>query len=282
MKKLSLVALGLLSASAFSQFQINELFVNPSGTDGGWEFMEIKGTPGASLAGMYFISMEGDIGGGAGSADVVVDLGATLGSLGSNGLAMIRWGDSVSPLEAETTLDTESTSSSGALENGSNSFLLTSGFAPVQGTDYDADDDGVLDNGFGTIIDGVGWTDGGASDITYGLLNYTNGTVGTFTPDAFSRLPGDGVIVGDVSSGTGITDFDQTKVAFYSAYRGPHPDGTSRDEDWEDWANSGYATFPEDAKVLHQTPGGVNPVPEPATFAIIGIGLAGIVARRRG
>lgn len=288
MKKIGIVALaGVIGPCAFAQFTVNEIFVNPSGTDDGWEFMEIKGASNASLSGMYFISMEGD-GSGAGLADIVIDLGTTLTSLGTNGLGMMRWGTNVSAIEAGTTVFTQSVAGGGSLENGSNTFMLVTGFVPVAGTDYDADNNGILDANFGgSIVDSVGWTDTAATgDFAYGALKYINGTIGTFTPDAFSRLPGDGAIFGDVKAGTGITNFDEVtadRTAFYSQYRGNNMDGTVRDADWEGYATSGFANpgDPNRLDVVNQTPGGTNPVPEPASIAILGLGLIGLAVRRK-
>jgi hypothetical protein len=281
MKKLILGGIALtMGAVANAQFQINELFINPSGTDDGFEYVELKGTPGASLSGYSFVSMDGDST-SAGIADVVVDLSSF--SFGSNGLALIRFGTLISALESATTVIDQPINPN--LENGSNTFMLVQGL-PTVGVDYDVEPDGVLDaNWTFNIVDSVGWTDtAAAGDFVYGPgLRYIQGTVGTFTPDAFYRLPGDGALFGDVNAGTGVTNFNTSIVALYSQYRGAHLDGTSRDADWEDWANSGYANPGDPNRLLvpNQTPGGTNPVPEPASMLAMAGGIAALVAKRR-
>jgi hypothetical protein len=173
---------------------LNELDVNPGGTDNPCEYVELKGTPGAAVENIHFVSIEGDIGSTPGVATAVITFGVPGPVLGSNGLLVVTGtqtcgsrtfpaGTTVAPVAL---LDT----ASGALQNGTNSFLLISSTTPITaGTDYDTDNNGTLESlpAGATVIDGVSWSDGGAGDITYGsvVLNATGGTIGACT-----RFPG--------------------------------------------------------------------------------------------
>ena len=60
---------------------LNEIKVNPPGTDNPFEFVELRGTASATLANVYFLSVEGDPG-STGTADLVVISSFTIGSTG--------------------------------------------------------------------------------------------------------------------------------------------------------------------------------------------------------
>ncbi|BAZ15815.1 5'-nucleotidase/2',3'-cyclic phosphodiesterase [Calothrix sp. NIES-4071] len=168
---------------------LNEINVNPPSTDNPFEYIEIKGTPNQTLSNLYFVSIEGDNSGTqAGTADMVVSLNGQ--TFGTNGLLVIASPTGGHTIPAATTkiTDAQLNSSGGGLENGTNSFLLISSpTAITEGTDFDTDNDGVLELPAGaTIVDAVGWTDGDANDIVYGgvVLTQSSGT-----PDAATRFP---------------------------------------------------------------------------------------------
>src|SRR6187549_2017670 len=73
---------------------LSEIEVNPpTAADDPWEYIEIRGPDGASLAGYQVLVVDGD-GGGEGLVDQVVDLGTACSddpcALGANGLAIIK------------------------------------------------------------------------------------------------------------------------------------------------------------------------------------------------
>ena len=184
----------LLSVTASAQTLLNELDINPGGTDNPCEYIELKGTPGAEVANVYFVSLEGDIGSTPGVATAVIVFGSPGPVLGSNGLLIVTGtqpcGTRMYP--AATTVAPVSLldNAGGALQNGTNSFLfISSPTAITAGTDYDTDNNGTLESlpAGATIVDGVAWTDGGAGDITYGtvVLSAAGGTIGAAT-----RFPG--------------------------------------------------------------------------------------------
>jgi len=59
MKKISVLLLSLIAWTAQSQFVINEIDVDQTGTDT-QEFMELKGTPGFSLSGYVMVLFNGN------------------------------------------------------------------------------------------------------------------------------------------------------------------------------------------------------------------------------
>ena len=175
--------------------RLNEIKVNPpTSTDNPYEYIELRGAPEQTLSRLFFVAVEGDssaTSGGIGRADMVVNLaGATLGS---NGLLVIKSpsGGHAVPAETAVITDSQLDTSGGGLENATNSFLLICSLDPVlEGTDYDANNDGELELPTGAfIVDAIGWSDGGAGDVVYGsvALQQADGGVG----HAATRFDGD-------------------------------------------------------------------------------------------
>lgn len=176
---------------------INEILANvsddPDSTIGPFdetnrEFIELIGTPGASLAGYYFVVFEseeealgGTTGAGAGIADFVFDLSGY--SFGSNGLLVItptNWAYTAAPgttVVATAALD----GAGGVLEDESQTYALIRSSVPIiQGTDYDTVGEyengnvdaigtgvGILDHpifldGTAQLIDSVGVVEAGS------------------------------------------------------------------------------------------------------------------------
>ncbi len=175
-----------------SSLRISEVLLNVPGTDTGFEYVEIRGTPNFTIPNdVYFVTLEGDNGsGGAGVSDNVLSLGGL--QIGSNGyLLLLQNGNPWSAVAKAGTTTASATGSnwnnatlgwSGSdFENGTNSFLLIqAATAPTLATDYDTNNDGVLDNGGQnwTVLDSVGKFDGDTSDIAYGLVNFRDGSSG--------------------------------------------------------------------------------------------------------
>ena len=178
-----------LSFSVSAQL-INELDINPSGTDQPCEYIELRGTPGAILENVHFVAFEGDSGAPIGTADFVVTFGTPGFAFGSNGLIVLT-GTTVCGSRTyapETTrIQIALLDSSNGLENGAISFLLISSAAPITAnTDYDTDNNGTLE-GLPTgavILDAVAWSGGAAGDVNYGgvvLSSVSGGTLGAAT-----------------------------------------------------------------------------------------------------
>jgi hypothetical protein len=187
----ALVGIAAMPLFAADEVLLSELKVNPPGpTDGPFEFIELRGTPGASLSNMYVLVIEGDDGAGPGKANMVVNLGSS--SLGNNGLLLIAAPGHPYEVPGATTLilDNQLADPNGGLDNGTTSFLLVNSPAPInEGVDLDNGNDRILEGlPPGTVIlDAIGWWDGGTGDIVYAGVVLTQ-DVGT--PDAATRFPG--------------------------------------------------------------------------------------------
>ena len=222
-----LVCLALLGMSLSAQSQLlNEILVNPNGVDANCEYIEIKGTAGAALTDIYFVSVEGDDTSNPGVADVVFNLSSL--NLGSNGLLVITPADTGTPCGSRTyhspptTQFTTTVLDGGALEAGANSWLLISSPSSLtEGFDYDSNNDGTLDllPLSATIVDGIGWqANGDINDVVYGsaLLPAITGV----TPDAAVRFPENNDAnsipawyYGDMEGFAESVVFDQTQVS---------------------------------------------------------------------
>jgi hypothetical protein len=297
--------LSLFGTSAFAQFQMNELLLDPAGTDDTWKFLEIKGTPGASLNGYKFLTIEGD-GGAAGTIDQAVDLSGY--SIGSNGLLLIRASDLVIDVDLATPgIQGPSAGTNVSvfnftpdMENGSNTFVITKDSSLVVGNDVDADNDGIVDDLSvpGSISDVIGSSEGdstAANNKTYDLgfsgvvyLPWEVTSAAGFTPDAIVRGMNDSIFFmdlfgdasGDYTLGLQFDIFDTTpEFLSYSNYRGVHPHGTFRDEDFETFANSGLNGMP--GWFANLSPGAANPVPEPASVIGLSVALLALARKRK-
>jgi hypothetical protein len=209
------------AALAQSTLRFNEVMVNVPGNDNGFEYFEVRGEPGASLAGVWIVTIDGDnnttgTSVATGKVDFAYDLSAF--SLGSNGLLLLR--DSATVLQPapapETTViagpDFQGCGSTNTLpavnidiENGTASYLLVRGFTGAICDDLDTDNNGTLDTTPWTqVLDAVGFAN--AEDFRnpelaglihvyatqLGGLNITdtdpNSPAGGFTPDYFARV----------------------------------------------------------------------------------------------
>ena len=185
----------LVPVLAGAQVLLNEIEVNPpTAADQPYEYIELRGSDDASLAGYQVLVVDGD-GGGEGFVDQVVDLNTACDddvcTLGQNGLAIVKAPSTGHAVPVATTLigDLQLGTNGSGIENGTVSILLVAG--PVlflEGTDYDANDDGVLELPPGVaLIDAVGWTDGDSSDLVYGGVSLLGGGA---PPDAATRFAG--------------------------------------------------------------------------------------------
>ena len=147
---------------------INEFSASTDGDD--VEFVELLATPGTDLSGHRVLEIEGDS--TTTPAFGVIDQVVSFPAADMTGRSLATLGN-------------------GDLENGTVSLLLVTGTIPALGTDIDANDDGVIDDGLGfEVVDAVAVHDGGASDRTYGGVTLGVSYDGLpFAPGGASRIP---------------------------------------------------------------------------------------------
>lgn len=176
----------IISTFLNAQLLLNEILVNPPGTDNPFEFIEIKGTPGTTINQIFLCVFEGDSA-SAGNCDLSIPLQNI--TLGSNGLLFVGTTIGYPDIPSETAVKDELIFAvpGGFLENGSTTFaLIFSTVNILEDVDYDTNNDGVLDLPMGAILlDAVGWTNGDQYAKIYGGVILTQ-SVGT--PDAAVRF----------------------------------------------------------------------------------------------
>ena len=297
------------AASAAGPVYINEVLTNPNGSDSttstGNEHFELRGPPGTPLSGYYLLSIEGGGTTGRGDINQFFDLGAF--SIGANGYLFARQNFSLyAPTAAGATVlqntagqgwglttgpSTVGHSGDGTqvdLENGTTTIMLINigaGSAPAVTLDLDANDDGWLDAlpaGW-SIVDSVGIIEGsatgGATDFSYGAitLRVQGAAAGSSKYGNIVEVPGAP---------------PTTAGAFYVGRRGESTGSTAGD--WFGAILNGSAsaplsiTFASTSDPFYQGMvlpdmvfGGANPIPEPGSLALLGLGGLALFLRRK-
>jgi hypothetical protein len=266
MKFIPLILALTCASSVQGALILNEIFVNiptSAGGDNGGEFFEIRSTTGGveSLSGLTFLVIEGDGPTASGVIDVAISLSGF--TTGPNGLFLwrdsapvidISTADGVQGPEAGTTLNVADFNPD--LENGTNTYLIVSGFTGAVGNDLDTNGDGTIDIAlpWTSVIDAVGVleTDAGTNLVYGSQLGFFDFALLSFTPDAVFRDSAGIWQAGDIvgNSLTGPFGFDGVQNTFGA---GP------------------LATL---------TPGATN-IPEPGVTLLGVFGVLGLLRRRR-
>lgn len=153
MKKVTTLSAAAVLAlfGAANAANINEIVMNDASTDD-WEFAEICGSPGEPISDLTFLVIEGDAVSTLGNVTAAV---ALTGPINPSGYWVI--GDAnVSP---------DQTLSANWIQNSAQTHLLVRNYNGV--TDVDTNNDGVVDAGVGTIVDGIGVMRSGDGDTVY-------------------------------------------------------------------------------------------------------------------
>jgi Calx-beta domain/FG-GAP-like repeat/RTX calcium-binding nonapeptide repeat (4 copies) len=182
---------------------INEILFDPPGTDNPKEYIELRGTPGATLAtGTYLVGIDGDSTTNPGAVQDIFNLSGK--TFGSNGLLVLLqkgstyavnsganivintgsgtgWGNGASSSIGHTGLASD-------IKSGSVSFLLIqSTTIPTLSNDIDSDNDGIANGGIFSnwiVLDSVSALDGGTTDKAYGSIVFKKGSGGSVPANA--------------------------------------------------------------------------------------------------
>ena len=299
-------ALALVTlTSANAQIYLNEIYFNPAGTDAPNEYIELRGTPGLTVSsGTYLLFLEGDnpttpsttAGARPGDIGGIFDLSGK--SFGSNGYMVLRQFGSPYTVNSNATTYTatstgwgglgfnSSATAAGDVENISFTAMVISigsAAAPVWGTQLDTNNDGLLELTSGwSILDSIGVGDTGASDRLYGAVNFSGAASGSVTSNGgllqylnFNEIE----YLARVSESTGNTlaDWAVADVGFTapatvvdSIVNGP--DATSGVQ--ESWNLAAGVRITD-------TLGSANPVPEPSSATLLGLGFLALIGLRR-
>jgi hypothetical protein len=194
---------------------LNEIDINPPGMqDHRYEYVELEGTPGASLNNVWFVAFDS-----GGVPEVALNL--TGSSIGADGLAVIKNSTAGFSIPAATTLIPDNTffTQTGGFAQTPISFYLFSSPNPFSAsTDYDTNNDGVLDHlpTGATVMDNVANEKGTA--LVYGGVEIFDDNGGT--PDAVTRFFGDttnttaswfGGELNDTGNVASTTQYDSTR-----------------------------------------------------------------------
>lgn len=234
MKYLTGVLVALLvspiALPANAAIRINEILMNPPGSDTGREYFELISTTGGiePLAGLSLLVIEGDIEidsatqlstGEEGSIDDVIDLSDF--STGANGLFFSREGGltgenptdpiAFDPMPAMETVVDVRDASRFDFENDNSTYLLVSGFTGLSGDNLDTDNDGFFDiTPWDSVLDAISIQSKDEPGLEYatqvGGQAFPKFTAEDFSPDIVLRSASNGVwigadIVGDSQGG---------------------------------------------------------------------------------
>jgi len=156
--KFTVFSIFFFTLNLHSQVYINEL-LRSAGNNNINQYIELRGTPSSTLsAGTYLVFLQG-FSNSSGNADMIFDLSGM--SFGSNGFLVLLQSNNTYNPNSNANVITASGTSWGNLATGdtqinsSGSFsalLIESSIAPIVSTDYDSNNDAILDG------DAASWT----------------------------------------------------------------------------------------------------------------------------
>ncbi|WP_412560205.1 T9SS type A sorting domain-containing protein [Winogradskyella sp. MIT101101] len=150
MKTKLLITLLLATQIGSAQFYLNEVMLDPPGTDTPHNFIEIRGTASTPLTDMYVVTIEGDGDSDEGRVDEVINISTF--STGTNGYFVAAQTGNFYSINPAATVGLDLFS--GDVESQSHTIMLIqTSTPPSTGDDIDPDEDGTPN---GTTWDG--WT----------------------------------------------------------------------------------------------------------------------------
>jgi len=179
-----------LTVNIIPQLFLNEVFFDPDETNGTdtLQYVELRGDAGITVPeNVFLVNIEGS-GTGAGTVDTYFDLNGQ--TLGSNGFFVLLQDGHPYTVDAsaETLVGNSGGFSDGSgtvhvgggsFETGSQSFLLVASSASPTLSDFDSDDNGVLEGDAAnwTVVDAIGAdVNGSGGDVVYGgTLHFSRG-----------------------------------------------------------------------------------------------------------
>ena len=199
---------------------LNEVEVDPPGSDAGFEYVELIGPPNESLAAYRIVPLDADsTSGNLGTCDWLLDLATACDgspcTLGANGLFMVHAPEGHANEDPLTvSLATHGLAGS-ALENGSLTLLLIGVQDPESSpADWDSNDDCQLDLPASTTLrDSIGWTDGDSGDCAYASL------LDASPAAAASRYAGEHCAICSSAWHSGSLQAEADTIAYSSGFR---------------------------------------------------------------
>tara|TARA_R110002073_G_scaffold108336_2_gene243327 strand:- start:9973 stop:10986 length:1014 start_codon:yes stop_codon:yes gene_type:complete len=171
-----------------AQLYLNEIMVDPPGTDNPNEFIELRGTPNATLSNTYLVIIEGD-GSDPGDVNEVIDLSGL--TIGSNGYLVLLTTGHPYTVNGSATIALDLTD--GELESQSHTFLLIeSTSAPSTSDDIDSDNDGTPDGmpyTDWTILDSIALlrdNDSSGEAYAYSMIGFLEDDTSVTDPTLFA------------------------------------------------------------------------------------------------
>jgi hypothetical protein len=296
-------ALALVSlTSANAQIYINEIFFNPPSTDAPNEYIELRGTPSLTVgSGTYLLFLEGDnsgsttVGSRPGDIQGIFDLSGK--NFGSNGYMVLR--QSSSPYTVNTGASSytatsagwegiglNSSTSGGDVENLSfTAMVISIGSAavPSWGQQLDSNNDGLLELTSGwSILDSIGVGDQSTTDRLYGAVNFSGAASGSVTSNGgllqylnFNEIE----YLARVSESTGNTLADWAVADIGFTAPATVVDSTVNGVDTPSGVQESWNLAP--GTRITDTLGSTNPIPEPSSATLLGLGFLALLGVRR-
>ncbi len=161
---------------------INELRISSSGSsDNVSNYVELFGEPSTNLTGLSIVVLSGEF--EPGQVDFAFNISS--GSTDADGVFLLANSDIASVIP-QAELESTDVVQSFDFFGSPSTFLLVQDFTGSQGDDLDLDNDGILDNAIGTILDSVSLVDGDDNiDVSYSDQIF--GPSGNFTPSGVAR-----------------------------------------------------------------------------------------------